>query len=81
MIALTILLAVSVGISLGLLGGGGAILMVPLLTYVAGLECKHAIATSSCTGALRNGMPIEIQCCARNIWIGPRTLRPPAWRR
>ena len=46
MIALTILLAVLVGISLGLLGGGGAMMMVPLLTYVAGMECKHAIATS-----------------------------------
>src|SRR6201997_3787910 len=46
MIALTILLAVLVGIALGLLGGGGAMMMVPLLTYVAGMECKHAIATS-----------------------------------
>ena len=46
MIALTIALAVFVGVSLGLLGGGGSILTVPLLAYVAGLEAKHAIATS-----------------------------------
>ena len=46
MIALTIVLAVAVGISLGLLGGGGSILTVPLLVYVAGMEPKHAIATS-----------------------------------
>ena len=46
MIALTIGLAVFVGISLGLLGGGGSILTVPLLAYVAGMEPKHAIATS-----------------------------------
>jgi uncharacterized protein len=46
MIALTIALAVVVGISLGLLGGGGSILTVPLLAYVAGLDAKHAIATS-----------------------------------
>ena len=46
MIALTIILAVVVGISLGLLGGGGSILTVPLLAYVAGLDAKHAIATS-----------------------------------
>lgn len=39
-------LAVLVGISLGLLGGGGSILMVPLLTYVAGLEPAEAIAAS-----------------------------------
>jgi uncharacterized membrane protein YfcA len=45
-IALTIVLAVFVGISLGLLGGGGSILTVPLLAYVAGLDAKQAIATS-----------------------------------
>jgi uncharacterized protein len=46
MIALTVVLAVIVGVSLGLLGGGGSILTVPLLAYVAGMEPKHAIATS-----------------------------------
>ena len=46
MIALTVALAVFVGISLGLLGGGGSILTVPLLAYVAGLDAKQAIATS-----------------------------------
>jgi uncharacterized membrane protein YfcA len=46
MIALTVALAVFVGISLGLLGGGGSILTVPLLAFVAGLEPKQAIATS-----------------------------------
>ena len=34
------------GISLGLLGGGGSILTVPLLAYVAGMDAKQAIATS-----------------------------------
>ena len=46
MIALTLGLAVFVGISLGLLGGGGSILTVPLLAYVAGMDAKQAIATS-----------------------------------
>ena len=46
MIALTIALAVLVGISLGLLGGGGSILTVPLLAYVAGMDARTAIATS-----------------------------------
>ena len=46
MIALTVVLALGVGLSLGLLGGGGSILMVPLLAYVAGLDATHAIATS-----------------------------------
>jgi uncharacterized membrane protein YfcA len=46
MIALTVALAVFVGISLGLLGGGGSILTVPLLAYVGGLGPKEAISTS-----------------------------------
>ncbi|MGW0432560.1 sulfite exporter TauE/SafE family protein [Micromonospora sp. NPDC003197] len=45
-VALTVGLAVLIGVSLGLLGGGGSILAVPLLVYVAGLEAKEAIATS-----------------------------------
>lgn len=46
MIALSVVLAIFVGVSLGLLGGGGSILTVPLLAYVAGMEPRHAIATS-----------------------------------
>lgn len=46
MVALTVSLAVLVGIALGLLGGGGSILTVPLLAYVAGMDAKQAIATS-----------------------------------
>ena len=46
MIALTVGLALLVGVALGLLGGGGSILTVPLLAYVAGMEAKQAIATS-----------------------------------
>ncbi|WP_179475728.1 sulfite exporter TauE/SafE family protein [Mycolicibacterium vinylchloridicum] len=46
MTALTVALAVVVGVSLGLLGGGGSILTVPLLTYVAGLDVREAIASS-----------------------------------
>ncbi|NJK28006.1 MAG: sulfite exporter TauE/SafE family protein [Coleofasciculaceae cyanobacterium SM2_3_26] len=40
------LLAIAIGISLGLLGGGGSILAVPTLIYVVGLTPKAAIATS-----------------------------------
>jgi uncharacterized protein len=43
---LTLALAVLVGVTLGLFGGGGSILTVPLLIYVAGLDTKEAIATS-----------------------------------
>jgi uncharacterized membrane protein YfcA len=42
----TIALAAVVGVALDMLGGGGSILMVPLLTYIGGLDAKQAIATS-----------------------------------
>jgi uncharacterized membrane protein YfcA len=45
---ITLVLAASVliGISLGILGGGGSILTVPILVYLAGQDSKEAIATS-----------------------------------
>jgi len=42
----TILLALAVGVTLGLLGGGGSVLAVPILVYALGLGAKEAIATS-----------------------------------
>ena len=39
-------LAALIGLSLGLMGGGGSILTVPILVYVLGFEPKLAIATS-----------------------------------
>ena len=45
-LVITLLLSVLVGVSLGLLGGGGSILTVPILAYVAGLDAKEAIAAS-----------------------------------
>ncbi len=45
-LVLTLLLAVLVGVSLGLLGGGGSILTVPILTYVLGMDPTHAITSS-----------------------------------
>jgi uncharacterized membrane protein YfcA len=38
--------AVCIGISLGLIGGGGSILAVPILVYVLGINLKIAIAIS-----------------------------------
>jgi uncharacterized protein len=46
LIVVTVALAVVVGVALGLLGGGGSILMVPLLVYVAGMDAKEAVAAS-----------------------------------
>ncbi|MGZ8217743.1 sulfite exporter TauE/SafE family protein [Methylomagnum sp.] len=43
---LVIALALVIGLLLGLLGGGGSILTVPVLVYLVGLDPKTAIATS-----------------------------------
>lgn len=45
-LVVVVLMAVAVGVALGLLGGGGSILTVPLLTYLAGMEPREAIAAS-----------------------------------
>ncbi|MFN8081085.1 MAG: TSUP family transporter [Kineosporiaceae bacterium] len=44
--AVTVVLAFGVGVSLGLLGGGGSILAVPLLVYVGRLDPHQATAAS-----------------------------------
>ena len=54
--ALTIALAVGIGVSLGLLGGGGSILAVPLLVYVAGLPATEAIAISLLVVGVTSGV-------------------------
>ena len=38
------LLAICIGISLGLLGGGGSVLALPVLVYVMQVDPKAAIA-------------------------------------
>lgn len=43
---LVLTLALGIGVLLGLLGGGGSVLMVPMLVYVAGFSPKEAITTS-----------------------------------
>ncbi|MEO1403237.1 MAG: sulfite exporter TauE/SafE family protein [Cyanobacteria bacterium J06635_1] len=57
------LLAVCIGLSLGLIGGGGSILAVPILVYVMGVGSKAAIAMSlvivgtvSLVGAVPHGL-------------------------
>lgn len=41
-----LILAACIGLSLGLIGGGGSILAVPILIYVMGVDSKAAIAMS-----------------------------------
>ncbi len=46
MVIIGLLLAVLVGLSVSLLGGGGAILAVPIFVYVMGFGAKEAVASS-----------------------------------
>lgn len=45
-IVVAVALSVLIGVSLGLLGGGGSVLTVPILVYVLRMEAHEAIATS-----------------------------------
>ena len=47
LISLITTIGILIGLSLGLIGGGGSILAVPLLVYVIGLEPHMAIGTSA----------------------------------
>ena len=62
-------LAVVIGILLGLLGGGGSILTVPVLVYLADLPAKSAIVTSlivvGCTSLIAT---ISHACKKRVCW-------------
>jgi uncharacterized protein len=46
MLAVAVILAVAIGLSLGLLGGGGSILTLPILVHVVGVDAKRGIAMS-----------------------------------
>ena len=61
-------LSLLIGVTLGLLGGGGSILTLPILTYVAGVETKSAIASSlfvvavtSATGVIAHARAGRVQ--------------------
>lgn len=55
MIALGYALALLIGLSLGLLGGGGSILTVPVLHYVMGYGIKEAVPMSLVVVGLTSG--------------------------
>jgi uncharacterized protein len=46
MLLLAGILSIAIGISLGLLGGGGSILTLPVLVYVLGVDAKQAIPSA-----------------------------------
>jgi uncharacterized membrane protein YfcA len=60
-------LAVLTGLSLGLLGGGGSTLAVPVLAYVLGLPAKEAIATSLIVVGATSLVGVMRHASARNV--------------
>jgi len=59
---------VLVGLLLGLLGGGGSILAVPLLLYVVGIDDPHvAIGTSAAAVAVSAVLNLALHARARNV--------------
>jgi uncharacterized protein len=75
----TAFLAALIGLALGLLGGGGSVLAVPLLIYVAGLSDKTAIATSLLVVAATSAVAASGHALAGNVrWRGALMFTPSA---
>jgi uncharacterized membrane protein YfcA len=66
-VALPLVLAFLMGVTLGLLGGGGSILTVPLLVEVVGLEAKPAIATSLLVVGTTSAAALALHARAGNV--------------
>jgi hypothetical protein len=73
-LVLTALLAVLAGLALGLLGGGGSILMVPILAYAAGLPTHEAIATSMLVVGAASLVALVPHARARRVRYGTALL-------
>jgi uncharacterized membrane protein YfcA/uncharacterized membrane protein YedE/YeeE len=71
MIVLGLVLSMLMGGVLGLLGGGGSILAVPILVYVFGLDAKPALATSLLVVAISSAIGALQHARAGNV--RPRT--------
>lgn len=64
---LAMTLSVAIGVVLGMLGGGGAILTLPMLVYAVGLEPKSAIATSLFVVGSTSVVGATLQARAGNV--------------
>lgn len=72
-------LALLIGISLGLLGGGGSMLTVPVLHYVLGYEVKAAIPMSLVVVGLTSGFGAMHHARTGSVrWRTALSFAPPA---
>jgi uncharacterized protein len=67
MIVVATLLCALVGFTLGGLGGGGAILALPLLVYVAGLDPATAVAVSQLVVGVTAALSVIVHARAGNV--------------
>jgi uncharacterized protein len=67
MMLLGIAASLLIGVSLGLLGGGGSILTVPLLVYVLGVEPKTAIAMSLVVVGITSASAVVVHARAGRV--------------
>lgn len=74
-LVLAALLSVAIGVTVGLLGGGGSILTLPLLVYLLHVEAKAAIAsslllvgTTSLVGAVSHARVGNVQAVAGAVF-------------
>jgi uncharacterized membrane protein YfcA len=65
--AVGLVLSLAIGLSLGLLGGGGSILTVPVLHYVFAIAPHNAIAMSLVVVALTSGFALIPHARTRNV--------------
>lgn len=67
MLGLAAVLAIVIGMAVGLLGGGGSILTTPLLVYVMGFDPKQAIAASLFVVAVTSGFGLIHYARAKRV--------------
>jgi uncharacterized membrane protein YfcA len=83
-VSVALALAALIGLSLGLLGGGGSTLAVPVLVYVAGLDARSAVGVSlavvgatSLVAALAQARAGRVRARAALLFAGAGM--PAAW--
>jgi len=67
MLVVATALAVLIGAVLGMLGGGGSVLMVPVLLYLVGLKPKAALASSQIMLAVTSAVAVLVHIRARRV--------------
>lgn len=79
--AVAFFLAILIGISLGLIGGGGSILTVPVLVYVAGIKASQAmsyslfvVGTTAWLGTIQKGFAKQVDVRVALLFFFPSML-------